>query len=222
MMSVRRLAWALLGVCVALAAGALAFLVLNDGARHANSVGSPVLDAAFGILFLDLPGGGRRDCRAPARQRDRVAVPRRRPGRGAGGLSARLRAVHAGRGAGRTARRRGRRGGRRRDLVAVPRERIADAVRPVPDRPPADAALGPAGVGDRHRRRRLRARDRRQPRAALLLPGVREPAGDRGARRRAPGAARRGEPDPVPLVRARRRRASGCASAARPASSGGS
>ena len=72
-MSVRRLAWALLGVCVALAAGALAFLVLNDGARHANSVGSPVLDAAFGILFLTYPVVG-------------AAIAARQPGNAIGWL----------------------------------------------------------------------------------------------------------------------------------------
>jgi len=55
MMSVRMLAWGLLGVCATLAAGALVFLLLNGGDRHANSVGSPALDAVFSVLFLSYP-----------------------------------------------------------------------------------------------------------------------------------------------------------------------
>jgi hypothetical protein len=51
-MSVRRLASELLVTCVVLAAGSLVLLVLNGGSRHANSLGSPVLDGAFGVLFL--------------------------------------------------------------------------------------------------------------------------------------------------------------------------
>jgi hypothetical protein len=54
-MRVRRLASGLLVTCILLAAGALVLLVLNGGSRHANSLGAPVLDAVFGVLFLTYP-----------------------------------------------------------------------------------------------------------------------------------------------------------------------
>jgi len=57
-MSLRRLAWSLWGACVGLTLVGLVFLVLNGGTRHANSIGSPVVDAVFGVLFLTFPTVG--------------------------------------------------------------------------------------------------------------------------------------------------------------------
>ncbi len=51
-MTPRRLAWPIWGLCVGLTLLALFFLALNGGTTHANSVGSPALDAVFGLLFL--------------------------------------------------------------------------------------------------------------------------------------------------------------------------
>ena len=53
-----QLARSLWGVCVGLTVVGLAFLVLNGGTQHANSVGAPVVDAAFGLLFLLFPTVG--------------------------------------------------------------------------------------------------------------------------------------------------------------------
>ena len=57
-MSLRRLAWSLWGACVGLTLVGLVFLMLNGGTRHANSIGSPVVDAVFGVLFLTFPTVG--------------------------------------------------------------------------------------------------------------------------------------------------------------------
>lgn len=57
-MSLRRLAWSLCSFCVGLTSVGRAFLVLNGGTRHANSIGSPVVDAIFGVLFLTFPTVG--------------------------------------------------------------------------------------------------------------------------------------------------------------------
>ena len=50
-----RLAWSSCATCVALTATGLAFLAVNDGTLHANPLGSPALDAAFGVVFLSFP-----------------------------------------------------------------------------------------------------------------------------------------------------------------------
>ena len=52
------MAWTLWGICVALTAAGLAFLVVNGDTRHANSLGSPAFDALFGIGFLAFPTVG--------------------------------------------------------------------------------------------------------------------------------------------------------------------
>ena len=57
-MSLRRLAWCLWATSVVLAVVGICFLVVNDGTRHANSIGSPVVDAVFGVLFLTYPTVG--------------------------------------------------------------------------------------------------------------------------------------------------------------------
>ncbi len=57
-MNLRRLAWSLLGVCVLLTLISHVFLVLNGGTRHANSIGSPAVDAALGVLLLAFPTVG--------------------------------------------------------------------------------------------------------------------------------------------------------------------
>jgi hypothetical protein len=51
-MTAQRLAWSVWGVCVGLVLVGLVFLTLNGRTTHANSLGSPVLDAVFGLLFL--------------------------------------------------------------------------------------------------------------------------------------------------------------------------
>jgi hypothetical protein len=56
--SVRRVAWSLWGAALALAAVGLVFRILNDGTTHSNSLGSPELDAIFGILFLTFSSVG--------------------------------------------------------------------------------------------------------------------------------------------------------------------
>ena len=48
----RRLAWSLWGVAAGLVVVGFVFLTLNGETEHPNSVGSPVLDAVFGLLFL--------------------------------------------------------------------------------------------------------------------------------------------------------------------------
>jgi hypothetical protein len=56
--SSRRLAWALWGVCVALAVVSLTFLALNGSTTHSNTIGEPVVDALFGLLYLVFPSVG--------------------------------------------------------------------------------------------------------------------------------------------------------------------
>ena len=57
-MSPRRLAWSVWALCVALTLVGLGFLLLNGGTKHANSIGSPAVDAVFGVLFLTFPTVG--------------------------------------------------------------------------------------------------------------------------------------------------------------------
>ena len=57
-MSRRRLAWSLWGFCVALAVVSLTFLALNGSTPHSNTIGEPVVDALFGLLFLVFPSVG--------------------------------------------------------------------------------------------------------------------------------------------------------------------
>jgi len=54
-MRVRRLAWGLLGLCVALTAAGLAFAVVNRGAAQVNTLGSPEFDALFSVVYLAFP-----------------------------------------------------------------------------------------------------------------------------------------------------------------------
>ncbi len=57
-MGLRRLAWGVWVLCAALSAMALGFLAANGGTRHANSLGTPVADAVFAVLFLSFPTVG--------------------------------------------------------------------------------------------------------------------------------------------------------------------
>ncbi len=57
-MSLRRLAWSLWATCVVLAVVGLGFLVVNGETQHANSIGSPAIDALYGVLFLSFPTVG--------------------------------------------------------------------------------------------------------------------------------------------------------------------
>ncbi len=54
-MRVRRLAWGLLGLCVALTAAGMVFAVLNRGAAQVNTLGSPEFDALFSVVYLAFP-----------------------------------------------------------------------------------------------------------------------------------------------------------------------
>jgi len=54
-MRMRRLAWGLLGVCIALTATGLAFAVLNRDATPVTTLGSPEFDALFSVLYLAFP-----------------------------------------------------------------------------------------------------------------------------------------------------------------------
>ncbi len=57
-MSGRRLAWALWSLCVGLALVSFAFLALNGATTHSNTIGKPVVDALFGLLYLTFPSVG--------------------------------------------------------------------------------------------------------------------------------------------------------------------
>jgi hypothetical protein len=82
-MTHRRLAWSLLAVCVLLAAVSFFFLALNGSTTHSNTIGEPVVDALFGLVYLTFPAVG-------------AAIAVRRPGNAigwlflAGGLGAQL------------------------------------------------------------------------------------------------------------------------------------
>jgi hypothetical protein len=54
----RRLAWSIWGLCVALAALSLTFLALNGSTTHSNTIGEPIVDAVFGLVFLVFPTVG--------------------------------------------------------------------------------------------------------------------------------------------------------------------
>jgi hypothetical protein len=56
--SARRVAWSLWGLCVALATVSLTFLALNGSTTHSNTIGEPVVDALFGLLYLVFPSVG--------------------------------------------------------------------------------------------------------------------------------------------------------------------
>lgn len=57
-MSSRRLALGLLCVSLLLAAVALLFLALNGSTTHSNTIGEPLVDAAFGLVYLTFPAVG--------------------------------------------------------------------------------------------------------------------------------------------------------------------
>ena len=57
-MSSRRLAWSLWAVCVALAVMSLVFLALNGSTTHSNTIGEPLVDALFGLIYLVFPSVG--------------------------------------------------------------------------------------------------------------------------------------------------------------------
>jgi hypothetical protein len=57
-MNTRRLAWSLWSLCVALAVVSLTFLALNGSTTHSNTIGEPVVDALFGLLYLVFPSVG--------------------------------------------------------------------------------------------------------------------------------------------------------------------
>jgi hypothetical protein len=54
-MSERRLAWALLGGCVALTAAGLVFTFLNRGSPLVNTIGTREFDALFSVVYLAFP-----------------------------------------------------------------------------------------------------------------------------------------------------------------------
>jgi hypothetical protein len=54
----RRLAWSLWACCVALAAVSLVFLALNGSTTHSNTIGEPLVDALFGLIYLVFPSVG--------------------------------------------------------------------------------------------------------------------------------------------------------------------
>jgi hypothetical protein len=56
--SSRRLAWSLWAVCVALAVMSLVFLALNGSTTHSNTIGEPLVDALFGLIYLVFPSVG--------------------------------------------------------------------------------------------------------------------------------------------------------------------
>ena len=57
-MTHRRAALGLLAACVLLAAGSLLFLALNGSTTHSNTIGEPVVDALFGLVYLSFPAVG--------------------------------------------------------------------------------------------------------------------------------------------------------------------
>jgi hypothetical protein len=54
----RRLAWSLLGACVLLALTSLVFLALTGSTTHSNTIGAPIVEALFGLLYLTFPAVG--------------------------------------------------------------------------------------------------------------------------------------------------------------------
>ena len=72
-MTSRRLALGLLGLCVALACVSLVFLALNGSTTHSNTIGEPLVDAFFGLLYLTFPAVG-------------AAIATRQPGNAIGWL----------------------------------------------------------------------------------------------------------------------------------------
>jgi hypothetical protein len=72
-MNRRRLAWSLWGLCLALALVSLTFLALNGSTTHSNTIGEPVVDALFGLLYLVFPSVG-------------LAIALRQPGNAIGWL----------------------------------------------------------------------------------------------------------------------------------------
>jgi hypothetical protein len=72
-MTHRRLALALLGACLLLVATSLLFLALNGSTTHSNTIGEPLVDALFGLVFLTFPVVG-------------AAIAVRRPGNAIGWL----------------------------------------------------------------------------------------------------------------------------------------
>ena len=57
-MSSRRLALFLLAACLVLAAASVVFLALNGSTTHPNTIGEPVVDALFGLVYLTFPAIG--------------------------------------------------------------------------------------------------------------------------------------------------------------------
>jgi hypothetical protein len=82
-MTSRRVALGLLSLCLLLALTSLVFLALNGSTTHSNTIGEPVVDALFGLVYLTFPAVG-------------AAIAIRRPGNAigwlflAGGLGAQL------------------------------------------------------------------------------------------------------------------------------------
>jgi hypothetical protein len=56
--SSRRLAWSLWAVCVGMAIVSLVFLALNGSTTHSNTIGEPLVDALFGLIYLVFPSVG--------------------------------------------------------------------------------------------------------------------------------------------------------------------
>jgi hypothetical protein len=56
--SARRAAWSLWGACVLLALTSIVFLALNGSTTHSNTIGDPVVDALFGLVYLTFPTVG--------------------------------------------------------------------------------------------------------------------------------------------------------------------
>ena len=194
-MRVRRLAWGLLGLCVALTAA-------GHGVRGPQSRRGPGQHARLARVrravqrrLPRVPGRRRADRVAGAAQRDRLDVPGGRARPGDRLRVPRLRHLRAGRGAGLAAGRRPGGPARRPHLGAEPAGRDRAAVPALPARAAAVAALAARRLADRRGDGRLRRRDRAQSRA-LLLPRRRQPARRRGhdhrRRRRGRRASRSG------------------------------
>jgi hypothetical protein len=54
----RRVAWSMWALCAGLAAVSLTFLALNGSTTHSNTIGEPVVDALFGLVYLVFPTVG--------------------------------------------------------------------------------------------------------------------------------------------------------------------
>ena len=221
-MTAQRLALTLLAGCLLLAAVSLLFLALNGSTTHSNTIGEPVVDALFGLVYLTFPIVG-------------AAIAIRQPRNAIGwlflaaGLGAQLEDAMLGYATHTLV----------KEPDALPGGPYAALIADTIWIPTMAAAISlllllfPTGRPPSRRwniliwivalvDRRVRDRHRAQPRAALLLRGRAEPAGHRGGRRdprsrgqpvgRAVPAhhARRGRgPDPAlsPLHRGRARAA---------------